>query len=145
MIHHNLTLLCSSRMTYQVLCTSTPYSRCFDRFMWLFHHCIMFYGQNYPKIGQSWSWCSRSRYKFMIKILILYVHCALCVMCGDVSRPYRRCLVSFMWLFHHCITFYGRNYPKIGSKLIVSINRSYSKENMSYTVSFLITPPGWHT
>ena len=96
---------------------SRPYRRCLVWFMWLFHHCIMLYGQNYPKIGQSWSWCSRSssrsRYKFMVKILILYVHCVLCIMCGDVSRPYQRCLVWFTWLFHHCIMFYGQNYPKI--------------------------------
>ena len=31
----------------------------------------------------------------------------------DVSRPYRRCLDRFMWLFYHFITFYGPKYPKI--------------------------------
>ena len=48
-IHENLTLLCSSRMTYHVVCPSRPYWRCLDMLMGLFHHFNRFQGQKRPK------------------------------------------------------------------------------------------------
>ena len=58
--------------------------------MWLYHHFIKFYDPKYPKIGQSWSSWSTSRYLylyeyiFLIEMLILYSydHCDTSTMSG---------------------------------------------------------------
>ena len=57
-----VTLVWSWWTKYPFQGVSRPYRGCLDRFIWLFYHFIRFYDPKYPKICESRSWWSKSKY-----------------------------------------------------------------------------------
>ena len=108
-----VTLVWSWWTKYPFQGVSRPYRGCLDRFMWLFYHFTRFYGPKYPKICESRSWWSKSKYYVHDQSVTLVCPFRTKYHIWSVSRPYRRCLDRFVWLLYHFIRFYGPKYPKI--------------------------------